>query len=460
MKKPVFLVIVSTFLLMLGQNLNIWNAAPKIRFDKGLLANGDGFFIGKIAVSEQEGLFKNIGAVAQVLPGKELTDEEELAYRRSFLTSYSRDAYINKTKIKEIQYYNSKTAIHSFFYNLGNYLFKPDPATYLKFLVLQKTLLFSLILSLVILWTVEVTNIFTGILLLLSFMFSPIMTLIARTLYFAPFTFYVPFLTACYFLHLDYKQISIFKTKHYFYIGLAFLFHMCFHTFEYISTMGIASITPFIFYGLLKQDSTELFQRTFRAGCSYFAAITIGVLLLLVQYKTLNQTAISEGSDHILHKVQQRAIGIKIDQIAIDTAETGRKRQVLMVKQKAQQASYGEVIKIFFNDTAIGQFEKNQLKYRTRYSGFMYLFGISGLILSMMLFFKKNKDSSKIISLLLSCLFSFLAPLSWWVIFKPHSYHHAHFVVFAWMLPFTIFGFMIVGYAIEQIIHNIKKITN
>ena len=151
MKKSLLLVSISTILLMLGQNLNVYKSAPKIRFDKGLLANGDGFFIGKMAVSEQEGLFKNIGAIAQVLPGKELTDEEALIHRRSFFTSFSRDAYINKTKIQEVSYYYSKTAIHCFFYNLGNYIFKPDPKTYLNFLILQKTFLFSLVLSLVIL---------------------------------------------------------------------------------------------------------------------------------------------------------------------------------------------------------------------------------------------------------------------------------------------------------------------
>ncbi|MCJ7831076.1 MAG: hypothetical protein MUP86_00915, partial [Dehalococcoidia bacterium] len=41
--------------------------------------------------------------------------------------------------------------------------------------------------------------------------------------------------------------------------------------------------------------------------------------------------------------------------------------------------------------------------------------------------------------------FSILAPLSWFVIFKAHSSIHTHMNFIVWQMPFTLFGFAVLG---------------
>ena len=49
------------------------------------------------------------------------------------------------------------------------------------------------------------------------------------------------------------------------------------------------------------------------------------------------------------------------------------------------------------------------------------------------------------IALICATWFSILAPLSWFVIFKAHSYIHTHMSFLLWQMPFTLFGFAVFG---------------
>ena len=49
------------------------------------------------------------------------------------------------------------------------------------------------------------------------------------------------------------------------------------------------------------------------------------------------------------------------------------------------------------------------------------------------------------IALIWTTWFSILAPLSWFVIFKAHSYIHTHMSFLLWQMPFTFFGFAVFG---------------
>ncbi len=48
-------------------------------------------------------------------------------------------------------------------------------------------------------------------------------------------------------------------------------------------------------------------------------------------------------------------------------------------------------------------------------------------------------------------LVSVLAPLSWFVIFKAHSYLHAHLNFIVWQLPFAILGFAMCGAILQSV---------
>ena len=53
------------------------------------------------------------------------------------------------------------------------------------------------------------------------------------------------------------------------------------------------------------------------------------------------------------------------------------------------------------------------------------------------------------IALIATTWFSFLSPLSWYVIFKSLAYFHTHMNYLPWHMPFTLFGFGLCGYVIQ-----------
>jgi hypothetical protein len=48
-------------------------------------------------------------------------------------------------------------------------------------------------------------------------------------------------------------------------------------------------------------------------------------------------------------------------------------------------------------------------------------------------------------ALLAATWFSLLAPLSWFVLFKAHSFIHTHMDAIVWHMPFVLLGFAVVG---------------
>jgi hypothetical protein len=64
---------------------------------------------------------------------------------------------------------------------------------------------------------------------------------------------------------------------------------------------------------------------------------------------------------------------------------------------------------------------------------------------------RSASDRTKITALIGATWFAILAPLSWFVIFKAHSYIHTHMNAITWHMPFTLFGFALTGFVISNI---------
>ena len=84
--------------------------------------------------------------------------------------------------------------------------------------------------------------------------------------------------------------------------------------------------------------------------------------------------------------------------------------------------------------------------------------------------FKKNTLSSVAdsffkyfpIALMAILWVSLAAPLSWFIIFKGHSYIHTHMNPIVWYMPFMLLGFVLTGstgwYLLQERYRNKKKI--
>ena len=85
---------------------------------------------------------------------------------------------------------------------------------------------------------------------------------------------------------------------------------------------------------------------------------------------------------------------------------------------------------------------------KVRYVYLIVLF----MAMSVLLFLRSKKITAERrqqnIALIWTTWFSILAPLSWYIIFKAHSYIHTHMSFLLWQMPFTFFGFAVFGAAV------------
>lgn len=441
------LLLASTLVMMVGQLTNFWGTAPQRPFNQGLTPLGDGYIMGKMAYAEQHGLFNNIGLLLQVTsprPASEMTKKQQQRYRRN-RSMYSKQAFFKDTKIINFNIYLSKVSLQVFFYSVLNEVFNPDPQALLNYIFFQKALLFSLVLSLIIVWIYKTINIYAALLMLFSFTFSPIITLMGGSLYFTPFTFFLILLVPCILLHLDYRGKIKFSTKHYLIVAGVFFFNMLFQSFEFISTKGLMAVTPFVFYGLLKGDYKEMVSRTFKAGIFYGIAIIFGLGALLLQIKTV-EGSWAAAIEHVKYSYSKRASG---------ELETDRKMSTRL--QESTEASRTEILQTYFNEDAL-YWEKGTSSIGLKYKYIFYFYLFSSLLL---LFFQRKiptpANKNMMYALIFGTLFAMLAPLSWHIIFRGHSYIHVHFNTLLWFMPFMIFGWMLVGYTIELGLKYFKR---
>ena len=74
--------------------------------------------------------------------------------------------------------------------------------------------------------------------------------------------------------------------------------------------------------------------------------------------------------------------------------------------------------------------------------------------------FKFNLLKAKTLALSAATWFSVLAPLSWFIPFKPHSYLHHHFTPMVWYTPFIILCGVLIGHSIQMMLKVYRSKKN
>jgi hypothetical protein len=89
---------------------------------------------------------------------------------------------------------------------------------------------------------------------------------------------------------------------------------------------------------------------------------------------------------------------------------------------------------------------------QTRYLYLIVLFAASSALLLYLVRKASTDIRHRALALAVAMGFSILAPLSWLVIFKAHSYIHTFMNNIVWQMPFTIYGFAVCGLLIQTLL--------
>lgn len=150
-----------------------------------------------------------------------------------------------------------------------------------------------------------------------------------------------------------------------------------------------------------------------------------------------------DGLNHIYNTVLKRT-------------HVGGAYATTLLIDKSVNASVFEVIKYYVLNPQAFDFRYIGINFQIRIKYLLILF----LVISILwLFFSRRLKfkgtSGKINSLVITLWISILAPLSWFVIFKGHSYVHRMHDPIVWFMPFMFYGIGLFGVTTEKFLRGV-----
>ena len=304
-------------------------------------------------------------------------------------------------------------------------------------------------LTLVILWFHFEFGLISAFLVLASAVFSQWLTVFGRNLWWSLWAFYLPLLAVMFFLKLNRTPTKRHFIRFGILVGIAVFAKCFFNGYEYITTTLVMMTVPFIYYSILDHaDLRQFIKGAVSIITGTGAAILVSLVILLLQIGLAEGNMLS-GITHITSTLEKRTYGdasdynsefsASLDASAIGVVLNYINGPYLDIRPDADGSDSARA------DTVI----------EIRYS---YLI-VSFVVMSLLAVFawtrnKSTEQRQRDIAVVITTWFSILAPLSWFIIFKSHSYIHTHVNYIVWQMPFTLFGFAIWGVVIGRALES------
>ena len=430
---------VSILLLFFGFYANAWRIAEQQWFE-GHQRDTESLVVGRMVKSHQDGIFSAGG-----LNGAGITHNIPQQWISSSQIDRQYIAYLNRLSFDEFSTYMSQPGGQGMIFSLLDRLLPVSPQVKLWLFYVSTALLTAIALAAIVGWFYEEFGGWVAAFVSVSAVLSQWLTVFGKNLWWSLWAFYLPMIVVIYFL----KRHRVPANRQFIKFGVLIFIAVsikCFiNGYEYITTTLIMMMTPCIYYAILNRwDRRECLKWTLAAGLGSAAAILLSLTMLCFQIGAV-RTGFVDGLMHVVYSLEKRTYG-----------DVQGFPEIYAASLKA--GTMGVVITyvngVFFDlnnylSHASG-FVSNFL-LKIRYSYLIVLFGI----VSVLLFLRSSKEElaarrQHTIALILTTWFSILAPLSWYVIFKAHSYIHTHMSFLLWQMPFTFFGFAVVGRAISR----------
>lgn len=453
--------------LFLSYYLNFWRIANDNWFAVHQ-REWEGYVVGRMAKSRQDGIFSCGGLLG--LGGLPVIPKDYAAYQKRFPMEFNNNKYIYKKEIVQFVAYEKQLPFSSFdtynsviggqgiFFTVLDKLLPILPGIKLHLFHAITSFLLALALTSIILWFHLEFKVIAMLFVFISAFCSQWLVVFGRNFYWCLWAFYLPMVAIIYYAIWSPPEkrfnplimgIIVFST----------VFIMCLFTgFAYITTSLIMTVVPLVYYGILEKWG-------FRKICGVGRAVALGVglaIFLTLSILCLQIASIkgsfSDGINHIAYSLLSRTHASSINM----PAEYMGAREA-----KSLQASTRDVLAIYLK-TGI-YFDINNYIYsespitteyvrKIRYSYLIVMFLLASGIVLFVRIGESNENRRKNLALLGTTWFSVLAPLSWLVIFKAHSYIHTHMNHVVWQMPFVFFGFALCGVATQCLWRTCRSI--
>ena len=435
--KKIGIWVVSTLLLFFGFYTNLWRVADQHWFNTHQ-RDTEGHVIGRMVKSRQDGIFSAGGLNGDVTAKK--TDGERIPPAEK-TPQYT--AYLHNLSLEKFDTYNSQPGGQGMIFSLLDRLIPFSPQIKLQIFYVLTALLSAIALTFIIDWFYEEFGLLSALFVIGSAVLSQWLTVFGKNLWWSLWAFYLPMIVVLYFL----KRHRVPENRQYLWFGILIFISMsikCFiNGYEYITTTLIMMMTPCIYYAILdKWSKQQCFKWSLAAVFGSGIAIFLSLIMLCIQIGAVKDGFV-KGIEHVVWSFGKRTYASPTDYPPIYAASL-------------EAGTVGVVITymngVFFdlnNYISITNSFVSKHLFKIRYYYLIVLFIAMSVLLILRINQKMTTEQrQQHIALIWTTWFSILAPLSWFAIFKAHSYIHTHMSFLLWQMPFTLFGFAVFGSAV------------
>ena len=435
-------------LLFFGFFSNSWHVAEQQWFDSHQ-RDTEGHILGRMVKSRQDGIFSAGGLNGDGTP-KDV--QQEWISSKQLGAQYV--AYLYKLSFDKFSTYMSQPGGQGMVFSLFDRLIPSSPQTKLGLFYALTALLSAIALTFIISWFYEEFGWWVAAFVVGSAVLSQWLTVFGKNLWWSLWAFYLPMIVVMYFLKRYRETLDRQLIRFGILIFIAVSIKCFINGYEYITTTLIMMMTPCIYYAVLdKWSRDQCVKWTLAAVSGSGVAIFLSLIMLCFQIGAV-KGGFMDGVEHVIWSFGKRTYGDAENFPPIYAASLeARTIGVVITYMNGvffDLNNYLPKTKVFVPNFLL----------KVRYVYLIVLF----MVMSALLFFRSNEKAvaarrQHYIALIWTTWFSILAPLSWFVIFKAHSYIHIHMSFLLWQMPFTFFGFAVFGSAVIASLKSERKRT-
>jgi len=318
-----------------------------------------------------------------------------------------------------------------------------SPFNDLRNLVLYRwfcALVSALCLTWFVSWIFQIGGFLPMLAAMTSFLLSPWVTMSGGHLF---WVFGIAFAPIAYLGFALHKGVAAFQFwRMGLFLALFFFLKSLFMGYEIVTATLVMGTIPVFYYAFRQKWSFSLFvKRFFWASGSLLTGLILSVLFLLAQMQGLPDNS-PTGIKHLKSRFELRTSG------NLHSAAEPPLRII-----ESREATLSETMKKYWGQSMVrapklrrgGQRWSNLIVPSSVVLGMALLLGVAGLFWS------------KIRPLAAALLVSFLAPASWFIIFKAHSYLHPFLDHLAWFLPTVPLAWALGGLYVQEMVLWLRK---
>lgn len=429
----VALFITTTLILLPNFYRNNWSAVDSEYYTEWQ-TRYDRLVIARLVKTRQDGFFSAGGLLG-------LGDAVEWGFdtrihRQQFNT------YLRNEEFESYIIYRSNPGIQGAFYGVLDKVLPFTGAEKLKLFRGLTALVSAMVFGLMISAFALEFGLLSGLLTLIFVVFSVWIVLPAGSIFWNLWGFYLPFVAGGYLLAEAARKNEYNPRRIYSLLFIAALLKTMFSGFDLTTTVLIMATVPFVFHAIRDHwDIRTFVVRMVKLGITLVAATLTGLMVLSLQL-AYNEGSLIKPFEYILNRF---------------TSHLGGNYEYFSTVE-VRRVGISEVLPKYLLMPAI-DVQLRSISVQILYWHLLVLFA---LFTALFIFMHRTKNNRiefprKSLALLVATWYSLLAPLSWYVLFRPHSFIHTHVNTMGWQMPFTLLGFALCGFVIRELFSGIRR---